>query len=156
MKWQCWILTAKRRILMSMDRTLAWPYGMSTQQKNPGTGTEAADKHPPVTACTFRNDGSKGTYISSLATTATRESSAEESKEIITGKYQYGQEQMDSFQAAFHNEDAYFSFDDEEGILEQTTPKKRTAENDSASPTGVVTETSETIIRDGNVEKVRT
>jgi hypothetical protein len=156
MKWQCWILTAKRRILMNMDRTLAWPYGMSTQQENPGTRTEEANKPPPVTACTFRNDGSsQGTYISSLATTATRESSAEKSKEIITKKYQYGQEQMDSFEAAFHNEEALFNFEDGEGILEQTTPKKRTAENDIASPTGVVTETSETMIWDGNVEKVR-
>ena len=141
---------------MNMDRTLAWPYGMSTQQENPGTGTEEANKRPPVTACTFRNDGSsQGTYISSLATTATRESSAEESKEIITGKYQYKQDQIDSFEAAFHNEDAFFNFNDGEGILEQTTPKKRTAENDSASPNGVITGTSETIIWDGNVEKVR-
>jgi hypothetical protein len=60
---------------------LAWPYGMSTQQENPGTRTEEANKCPPVTACTFRNDGSsQGTYISSLATMATRESSAEKSK----------------------------------------------------------------------------
>jgi hypothetical protein len=69
--------------------------------------------------------------------------------------YQYEQEQLESFGAVFDNEEEMFDFEKGEGILERTAPKKSTTDNDIASPCGVVTESSETIIWDGNVEKVR-
>jgi hypothetical protein len=96
---------------MGMDWTGAWPYWMSTQQKKPGTRTEVIFKRPPVTDCSFRTDGnSQGTYISSLASTATREISAEKSEQFISKRYQYEQEQVNSFKTAFDNEGAMFNF----------------------------------------------
>jgi hypothetical protein len=155
MKWHSWIQTATRRILLGMDPTMARPTGLSPKEKT-GSRTIEANKPPPMTDCSFRADrNSEETNMSSLTSTTTREGSAEKADGIMKNKYAYGQEQMDKFDAAFENKEAMFDLDEDEDVREKTTPREGTPENDIESTCGVVTESEETLERDGIEEKVR-
>ena len=155
MKWHSWILTAKRRILMGMDPTMAWPTGLSLREKS-GSRPIEANKPPPMTDCSFRADGnSEETNMSSLTSTTTREGNAERAVEIMKKSTTYGQEQMDEFDAAFENKDAMFDFDEDYDVRDTTAERKRTPENDIESTCGVVTVSEERLERNGIEEKVR-
>jgi hypothetical protein len=67
----------------------------------------------------------------------------------------YEQEQMDEFDAAFENKEAMFDFDEDEDVRDKTTQRERTPENGIDSTCGVLTESEETLERNGIEEKVR-
>jgi hypothetical protein len=136
---------------------MVWPKRRSTQEET-GSSKSGAKLHPPVTNCSFRPDGnSQGTNISSLASTATKETNTERTNGIMMNAYQAyqnEQDQMNSFEGLFNNKEEMFSFEEDEDILQQMTPRKRTAGNDITSPSGVVTESSERLQWEGVAEKL--
>lgn len=97
--------------------------------------------------------------MSSLTSTATRESKAEKTECVTDNTYPYGQEEMmNGFEASFEDtfdlKESMFEFDEEDVVQEIATPRKRRPEKMATSPSRIVTEISGTLTRDGGEEKV--
>jgi hypothetical protein len=116
MKWHRWIVTAKKRILMEMDTSEAWP----TELTLPPSRSRETDTMawPPVADCSSRSDGnSQGTHISSLTGNTTREIHEDEEAVFLTKGYNLEDEPiMDIFDDNYGNTENDLGFEMQEGM----------------------------------------